>query len=85
MVYRSQTHSYLFIQRRLWLSIRLILINKSWVTGELPITWKESTITPLLKPNEDPQEPTSYRPISLTSAICKTMETMVNNRLLKKK
>ena len=54
------------------------------VTGELPITWKESTITPLLKPNEDPQEPTSYRPISLTSAICKTMETMVNNRLLKK-
>ena len=53
-------------------------------TGELPTTWKESTITPLLKPNKDPQEPTSYRPISLTSGICKTMETMVNNRLLKK-
>ena len=62
----------------------LKLINKSWEKGELPITWKESTITPLLKPNKDPQEPTSYRPISLTSAICKTMETMVNNRLLKK-
>ena len=49
--------------------------------GELPSAWKESTITPLLKPNKDPQEPKSYRPISLTSAICKTMETMVNNRL----
>ena len=64
--------------------ILLKLINKSWETGELPTTWKESTITPLLKPNKYPQEPTSYQPISLTSAICKTMETMVNNRLLKK-
>ena len=62
----------------------LKLINKSWEKGELPIAWKESTITPLLKPNKDPQEPKSYRPISLTSAICKTMETMVNNRLTKK-
>ena len=58
----------------------LKLINKSWEKGELPIAWKESTITPLLKPNKDPQEPKSYRPISLTSPICKTMETMVNNR-----
>ena len=62
----------------------LKLINKSRETGELRTTWKESTIIPLLKPNKDAQEPKSYRPISLTSAICKTMETMVNNRLLKK-
>ena len=62
----------------------LKLINKSQETGELPTTWKESTIIPLLKPNKDAQEPKSYRPISFTSAICKTMETMVNNRLLKK-
>ena len=59
----------------------LHLINKSWNEGELPTQWKESTIIPLLKPNKDPHQPQSYRPISLTSAICKTMETMVATRL----
>lgn len=59
----------------------LRLINKSWNDGELPTQWKESTIIPLLKPKKDPHEPQSYRPISLTSAICKTMETMVATRL----
>ena len=59
----------------------LHLINKSWNKGELPTQWKESTIIPLLKPNKDPHQPQSYRPISLTSAICKTMETMVATRL----
>ena len=58
-------------------------MNKSWDEGRLPEQWKEATIIPLLKPNKDPNNPQSYRPISLTSAICKTMETMVNNRAKK--
>ncbi|MEW8088496.1 MAG: reverse transcriptase domain-containing protein, partial [Candidatus Thiodiazotropha endolucinida] len=57
------------------------LINESWTRGELPSQWKESTIIPLLKPGKDSHNPKSYRPISLTSAICKVMETMVANRL----
>ncbi|MEW8548241.1 MAG: reverse transcriptase domain-containing protein [Candidatus Thiodiazotropha sp.] len=57
------------------------LINESWTRGELPTQWKESTIIPLLKPGKDSHSPKSYRPISLTSAICKVMETMVANRL----
>ena len=35
-----------------------------------------------MKPNKDPYQPTSYRPISLTSCICKLFEKMVNNRLM---
>ena len=61
----------------------LKLMNRSWDEGKLPQQWKEATIIPLLKPNKDPSDPQSYRPISLTSAICKTMETMVNNRAKK--
>ena len=61
----------------------LKLMNRSWDEGKLPEQWKEATIIPLLKPNKDPNNPQSYRPISLTSAICKTMETMVNNRAKK--
>ena len=59
----------------------LKLINKSWNEGSLPSQWKESTIVPILKPGKDPHEPASYRPISLTSAICKITETMVATRL----
>ena len=59
----------------------LKLINKSWSEGSLPSQWKESTIVPILKPGKDPHEPASYRSISLTSAICKIMETMAASRL----
>ncbi len=47
----------------------------------LPDSWKEATIIPILKPNKDVANASSYRPISLTSALCKLMETMIANRL----
>lgn len=59
----------------------LNLINKSWSDGVLPDSWKEVTIIPILKPYKDKSNAASYRPISLTSAICKVMETMVANIL----
>ena len=36
---------------------------------------------PVLKPGKDPTNPTKYRPIALTSCICKTIERMINLRL----
>ena len=59
----------------------LKLINKSWTEGKLPDQWKLGTIIPLPKPNKPVHEPGSYRPISLTSAVCKIMEAMIANRL----
>ncbi len=59
----------------------LSLMNSSWKQGSLPDSWKEATIIPIIKPNKDSSLPASYRPISLTSALCKVMETMVTTRL----
>ena len=33
------------------------------------------------KPDKDQTDPTNYRPIALTSCVCKTMERMINDRL----
>lgn len=59
----------------------LRMINISWKRGEVPADWKIATIIPIKKPHKDKLDPQSYRPISLTSCICKTMETMIAKRL----
>ena len=41
----------------------------------------EAVVLPFLKPNKPSHELTSYRPIALTSCLCKTMERMVLPRL----
>ena len=47
-----------------------------------PTSWKEAVLIPVLKPGKDPSDPKSYRPIALTSTMCKLMERMVNSRLV---
>ena len=42
----------------------------------------KAIVIPIPKPGKDPTNPTSYRPIALTSCICKTMERMINRRLV---
>ena len=59
----------------------LKLINISWERGEVPPDWKLATVIPFLKQSKDKLEPQSYKPISLTSCICKTLETMIAKRL----
>lgn len=60
----------------------LHLYNKVWEEGVLPISWKESIIVPIRKPGKDPRIPSSYRPIALTSQMGKTLERMVNDRMV---
>ena len=64
------------------IELLLDIINDIWQSGQLPSTWKEATIIPIPKPNKDHQQPSNYRPIALTSCLCKTMERMINNRLV---
>ena len=64
------------------LKILLQLLNTIWLTGKIPSSWKEATVVPIPKPNKDLSDPTNYRPIALTSCLCKTMERMVNDRLV---
>lgn len=56
----------------------LNIINESWSIGRLPVAWKKADVLPIPKPKEKGK----YRPIALTSCLCKTMERMVLNRLL---
>ena len=60
----------------------LIIFNNIWETGEYPETWRLATIVPIPKPGKDHAEPTNYRPIALTSCLCKTLERMINKRLV---
>ena len=56
----------------------LNIFNYIWTTGKFPEDWQYATIIPNPKPGKDPVEPTSYRPIALTSCLCETLERMIN-------
>jgi ribonuclease HI len=64
------------------LSTLLELFNGIWLGGPFPPSWHEATIVPIPKPGKDHSNPNNYRPIALTSCLCKTMERMVYERLL---
>ena len=47
-----------------------------------PHSWHQATIIPIPKPGKDHTNPSNYRPIALTSCLCKLMEKLVNKRLM---
>lgn len=57
------------------------VFNKSLSEGILPEDWKIAYIIPLFKKG-DPQQTTQYRPVSLTSIICKVLERIIRIQLL---
>jgi len=64
------------------LFILLDIFNYVWLGESFPDCWRQATIIPVPKPGKDPSVPNNYRPIALTSCLCKTMERMVNGRLV---
>ena len=64
------------------LDVLLSLMNDIWLSGNVPSVWKQATVVPIPKPGKDHSDPSNYRPIALTSCVCKTMERMVNDRLV---
>ena len=60
----------------------LYIFNLSWIKGILPSAWKEALVKFLRKHGKtDFYSPSSYRPISLTSTLCKIMERIILTRL----
>ena len=59
----------------------LATFNSLWESGTFPTSWRQSTVIPILKPGKSGLDPLHYRPISLTSSVCKLMEKMVSARL----
>lgn len=57
------------------------ILNDIFDTGKLPDIWKLAHVIPILKEGKDPLKPDSYRPIALTSCICKLLERILNRRL----
>lgn len=55
--------------------------NKIWSDWTFPEEWRMAYIVPIPKPGKDTTEAINYRPISLTSCLCKFMERIVNKRL----
>ena len=49
--------------------------------GKVPEDWKLSDITPIFKKG-DRKLPENYRPISLTSVICKLLETIIRDKIV---
>ena len=75
---------YQFLKHLPSISLEFLLqvFNEVWVSGRFPTSWKEATIIPIPKPGKDNTDPSNYRPIALTSCLCKTLERMINTRLI---
>ena len=59
-----------------------ILFNKSLIVGKVPSDWKCANVTPIFKKG-DKSSPSNYRPISLTSVVCKLMETVIRDSIVR--
>ena len=58
-----------------------IIMNKSLQEGRLPKIWKTAHVVPIFKKGKK-NIAGNYRPVSLTSVICKVMESIVREKLL---
>ena len=65
-----------------WIQILHNIIAKIWISGDIPLIWKRSIVVPIHKQGKPKSNVTSYRPIALTSHVCKIMEKIVLTRLL---
>jgi hypothetical protein len=59
-----------------------LIFDISLKTGEVPREWKEANVTPLFKKGCK-LERSNYRPVSLTSTICKILESIIRDKVMK--
>ena len=57
------------------------VFNISLQEGIVPLEWKEANIIPLFK-NGSRNKSVNYRPVSLTSVICKLLETIMRDHMM---
>ena len=57
------------------------MFNLSLEEGIVPSEWKEANSTPLFKKGSR-NKPENYRPVSLTSVVCKLLETLIRDHIV---
>ena len=57
------------------------IMNQSFNSGIVPKIWRHAIIIPILKSGKPASNMASFRPISLTSVVVKTLERLIMNRL----
>ena len=57
------------------------VLNMSLQEGIVPLEWKEANIIPLFKKGSR-NKSVNYRPVSLTSVICKLLETIIRDHMI---
>jgi hypothetical protein len=58
-----------------------IIFRKSLSEGRIPDDWRTANVTPIFKKGSK-LSPNNYRPVSLTSVLCKVMEALVRERIM---
>jgi len=58
-----------------------LIFTKSMNEGSVPLSWREANVTPIFKKGSK-TETCNYRPVSLTSVVCKLMETIIRDQLI---
>ncbi len=58
-----------------------LIFEKSFVTGSIPKLWSCANVVPLFKKGNK-LDPTNYRPVSLTSIVCKIMERIIRDQMM---
>ena len=76
-------HPHVLQQTAAAVSVPLEMIfNLSLNSGECPNDWKSANVTPIHKKG-DRTVPSNYRPVSLTSQVCKVLESIIRGHILK--
>ena len=57
-----------------------VIFQRALNEGSVPKAWKQSTVIPLFKKGTR-YDPLNYRPISLSSVVCKTMERLITRHI----
>jgi ribonuclease P/MRP protein subunit RPP40 len=75
-------HPKMLFELRKEISIPLAeLFNHSLVSGEVPSDWRDAGVTPLFKKGKK-SDIQNYRPVSLTSLVCKIMESIIKDDIV---
>ena len=60
-----------------------LVMNETLLTGAIPEEWKLAHVTPIYKNKGAQNLAVNYRPVSLTSIVCKLMESIIREHITK--